>query len=269
MEYYLFGIIVLISCLFLYKRKSLLSLFVIVFTVFLVLNAWVYNLSVEQGKQGYSIFTKDILDDEIIYYEAGLNKYLTYKNHSNDIFASLDNINEIFFNHFYGNIIAVVFLLFNTDSILMARALTALFFALFMVECLRFVQILVGKNKLFLSIFLLFLYPTLIIRGLQIEQEMLINFVLIKFFNILIQPNHKKKGKSYIVILFFFKVIAFISLIFAGINKKLKFSLWLQLILLPVISVLILKFFIPDLYNYIVSVKSYVVMDGNTDVFKV
>ena len=263
MAYLFFFIVSLFLAIILLKRNSSLLVFIIIFPLFMILNLVVHNYSMSVGKEGYSVFTKNVLLDEIIYYGEAKDLFTARENGE---LLTLLSKNSIFYNHFYGAILFIVFVVFNNSGILMARAVTALFFALFFVQINRFVQIGTNKTKVYPLIFLFLLYPTLTIRGLQIEQEMFVNFLMLSIINQIILSKTKL---SYLISLFLIKVLAFIPMILSFINNKIRIRFYLQLLIVPVITITAIKFFSDDFYSYVVAVKSYVVMDGRLNVFPV
>lgn len=263
MSYVFFFVLSVLLAFVLLKRKSSVYIFVIVFPVFFALNYAVHEYSISIGKEGYSVFTKGILNDEIIYYGEAKEMFESIKNGE---FLSLISKNSIFFNHFYSVLLFLVFSVFNSSEIFLARAVSALFFALFFVQINRFIQIGTNKTNVYPLIFLLLLYPTLTIRGLQIEQEMFVNFIMLSIVNQIITSKTKLK---YVLTLFFFKILAFVPLVGAWINSKLKIHFFLQLLLIPVLLISFLKILLPSAYNYVLSVKRYVVMDGRHSIFTV
>ena len=99
--YFLLFFTTIISSFFISKSRSSLTVFNIVFILMMLLNLIVYLASMKMGLDGYSIFTKEILDDEIIYREYSLDVYnnlINKKDLINGNSSQLDSTSRINFS---------------------------------------------------------------------------------------------------------------------------------------------------------------------------
>jgi len=262
---------------FVSNNKSSLKIFYISFTVMITFNFIVHLISINNGLGGYSIFTKGILDDEIIYRETSLNIYSKISEIGNlfiqdRFFVSTSeefNLKELAKSEFYYSfLIALGYIISGSDSIVITRFFSAIFFSLFFVKANSFLCKALNHTKIYNEVFFLFFYPTLMIRGLQIEQEMLVNYIMLSV--IVGSIESRKINIKELVILCFIKIISAISLASSLINQKVnKIRLLIQLIIIPYILIICIRNSAPEFFNYILAVKSYSVMDGKMDIINV
>lgn len=267
--YIVFYITSILFSFFFLKKKSGLVIFFTVFSFFMVGNFLIHTISIRSGKEGYSIFTKKILPDEQIYYLEAKELYTSLRENENVLsFSQKDK--DILGKNYYSVLLFFVFWIFSSTEILLVRAVTSLFSAFLFVQVHRFIRESGHKKGLRPMVFLLLLYPTLLIRGLQIEQEMLVNFLVVLIINNAILKNKRPKPIHYLSLLLV-KIIGFVSLVLARLSKILRvnFNFVLQFFLLPILIIYAIRFVSPDTFNYVVAVKSYVVMDGRTDFISV
>ncbi len=308
---FLFYSLITMPCIFLLKRESRLQIlffkkklnlkiFLLIFTVFILLNFVVHHVSILQGREGYSIFTKGLLSDEAFYYATAIKIFDTLS--AGDIagfisFAFAEK-NTIEFNC-YSFLVALVFYAFNSPDIILIRGVNSLFFALFLVEAHRFIQLATKRDEFFVAYAILLIYPTLVIRGLQLEQEMFVNYFTICLFNRMIS-SPRKSIFFYYIFFYWVKIISLLVLISAyisaklrvndvlipvyvnkkfkinkllvhlRINRKLKINtLIIQAILIPTIGLTSIQLLYPDFFYFVIKFKSYTVMDGKTNIFPV
>ncbi len=241
------------------------------------LNLVHHTSSLEMGREGYSVLTKEILEDEIIYakipselskYEfLGFSKYLNY--------AAIEQVDQIgYFSlqaTMYSYLNYLIFKLFSS-SLFNLKIINSLFYAL-LVGVFRKIFIEFGIKKSYSTKYAIFLglLPNLVIRGIQFEKDILI--VLLTFYIIYLFIKVDKvnflKIFPILSLLLFTRVYIFVSLLIT----RFKLANWLFFkrnllyqisfaLIFSSISILIIKIFFPLFFEQILAIKKYSVLVG-------
>lgn len=261
----------------------------------------VHLISINMGRDGFSIFVKkDLVDDKLYFYTAKLmaSQLLSLGHIEKEVIFAFQT-SEFGYDSpksLYFSALAVpLYLIFPEAGTLGFKSLNILFFCIAVLLLARelldesdnrrqtLAEVNVSWYAFLFAIFISF-YPTLLIRLVQIEKDVfLFSLFSIGFICLL----HKVNGRGtlfkgiclslIIVILIFyrpqFSLVLLFSYIYLVLFKTKSFKVFfLQLavviVLIP-IPLLLLKSYFPDVFTILVAIKSYSVLAGATDVIAV
>ncbi len=261
----------------------------------------VHLISVNMGRDGFSIFVKkDLIDDKLYFHTAKLmaSQLLSLGYIDKDIIFSFQTA-EFGYDSpksLYFSAIAVpLYLLFPEAGTIAFKSLNVLFFSF---AVLLLARELLDKNQYeprqknkvnvswyaFLFIIFICFYPTLFIRMVQIEKDV---FLFSLFSLGFICLFHKVVGKGtffksvcllcVVAILIFYRpqfslvlLFTYLYLVFFQTNKfKVFFIQLLIVIALIPVPLVLLKNNFPEIFTLLVAIKSYSVLAGATDVIAV
>lgn len=261
----------------------------------------VHLISVNMGRDGFSIFVKkDLIDDKLYFHTAKLmaNQLLSLGHIDKDIIFSFQTA-EFGYDSpksLYFSALAVpLYLLLPEAGSLAFKSLNVLFFSfsvLFLARELLNTQQneLNKKNEIkvswyaFLFVVLVCFYPTLFIRMVQIEKDVflfsLFSLGFVCLFHLVIGKGNLYKSICLLVVvsilLFYrpqFSLVLFITYFYLLFfqTKKIKIffvQLVLMIAFIPV-PLILLKNNFPEVFTLLVAIKSYSVLAGATDVIAV
>lgn len=273
----------LLSFLFFSKRKSV----VIVYLIILTLNFVHYNISLSYEKKGLSIFTKDLLDDEIVYakipsnlaqnYDINVFDYNKYISHASILqvresgYLSLNGVRVSYVSF-------IIFKIFGSNFFTL-KILISFVFTLLFIEIKKLFLHLGVTNYLSLRYSLLtILIPNLIIRALQIEKDIFLIYLSIWIVNYILE-NRKIFRLQFlvkIILLFVLRTYLAVILILSKnifykkifVSKSILFQFIISLMIF-IFSISSLRILNPEIFQYLVSVKSYSVLNGYTGIIDV
>lgn len=259
-----------------FRTKNQFKLYlisIIYFSFFALLH---YYLSMSVGKEGFSILTKDLLDDEIIYHNTAI--YLCQGLSIQDIMQAQQklvgytSIKSIFFS----SIISIFYFLL-APKIIVAKAIVVYFSSIFIPLFYTVLKKFIDYKYAYRFSLLILLYPSYLIHAIQIEKD---SFVLVLFIIVLNQIVNGFLNKrmssilviAIIIILFLFRpqysvlLIIIIFLTYLLRYKIFYYRTWLFYILIVIVlmplPVLFLKYYLPDTFLFLDATKRYSVFAG-------
>lgn len=261
----------------------------------------VHLISVNMGREGFSIFVKkDLIDDKLYFYTSKLmaKQLLSLGYIDKDLIFSFQTA-EFGYDSpksLYFSVLAVpLYLLFPEAGTIAFKSLNILFFSFAVLLLARELldrsshdvqrkgEVAVSWYAFLFVIFMCF-YPTLFIRMVQIEKDV---FLFSLFSLGFICLFHKVIGRGtlfkstclllIVVILIFyrpqFSLVLLFTYLYLLLFKTNKFKIFfLQLVIviamIPV-PLILLKSYLPEVFTLLVAIKSYSVLAGATDVITV
>tara|TARA_B100001939_G_C16927849_1_gene612559 strand:- start:232 stop:1422 length:1191 start_codon:yes stop_codon:yes gene_type:complete len=266
-------IIIFLSIIIFTRSKLIITTYVLIS----LLNLAHHTASFESGRDGYSILTKQILKDEIIYAKIPLElsnlNFLNISDYLNN--AAIEQIDQIGYFSLQGTIYSylnyLIFKLFGS-SLFNLKIINSLFYAL-LVGVFRKIFIEFGIKKSYTIKYSIFLglLPNLLIRSIQLEKDILIVLLTFYIIYMFIKADKIKFLKIFPIlsILLFTRIYIFISLLItrSRLANRLFFkrNLLYQIpfaLIFSSISILIIKIFFPQFFEQILAIKKYSVLVG-------
>ncbi len=262
----------------------------------------VHIISLQMDRDGFSIFAKKELVDDKLYYLT--TKELTSQL-ANDGMVDVDSIYDMQTSNFgyhsskslYFSAIAVPFYFFFPDSGPLAfKLLNVFFFAMTVLCFIKFFKVSglgVSENhpkgyskvpaELFFLLIVISIYPTYIIRMVQLEKDLLLGLLFISLFLVMlanIEVGKRYKFKDYVFISFLlsmlflyrpqyglsFFILFFYRVMFSTSSYKVFLSQLVLLFLLAPVPILIIGKLYPAIFEVLVAHKRYSVLAGVTGV---
>lgn len=270
-------------CILVFVNKK--KLVVYVFLSSSILNGFHHYISLEKGKEGLSVLTKELLDDEITY------AFIPKKACDAEEFYSPKKFMEFsqFYQQKYSGYISIaasrlsyvsylLFKFFGTDYFIL-RTLICVFFSL-MISSIKqtFLTLNVLPKKATLYALIVALIPNLLIRSIQIEKDVILLYLSFLILNRLLQKRGLLFSKLGIFLGALFFLRPYFALVFLLSKIRLANKFFFQrhiihqlslLFLGVVLFITILKIVSPPTFNLLVAIKSYSVLNGFTNIIEV
>lgn len=274
---------ILALCLLVLVNKK--KLVVYVFLSSSILNGFHYYISLEKGKEGLSVLTKELLDDEVIY------AFIPKKACDAEEFYSPKKFMEFsqFYQQKYSGYISIaasrlsyvsylLFKFFGADYFIL-KTLICVFFSL-MISSIKqtFLTLNVLPKKATLYALIVALIPNLLIRSIQIEKDVILLYLSFLILNRLLQKRSLLFSKLGIFLGALFFLRPYFALVFLLSKIRLANKFFFQRHLIHQLSLLffgvvlfitILKIVSPSMFNLLVAIKSYSVLNGFTNIIEV
>jgi len=258
----------------------------------------VHFISLNMGREGFSIFVKNDLVDDRLYYETAKLMAKQLISFGQILPEEIASFQTSMFGYssskslYFSAIAMPMYLVLPNAGTLAFKAMNLVFFCVPMILLTRKLMLQkhhLGQSSLvswYVFIFVVFIcfYPTLFIRLVQIEKDTFLLFLFIFGFLILFNyVNNELKSAQHLFILFIVFVLLFYRPQFAlaifltycylvvlrvKTWKWFFFYLAVLVALIPV-PLILLKSFSPQAFNLLVAIKSYSVLAGATDVITV
>lgn len=274
-------ILALFLIVFVNKKKLVIGIFLISSLI----NGLHYYISIQNGREGLSILTKETLDDEVSYalipkkISNNENFYNPYE------FKEYSDYYQLKYVGYVSNsasrisyVSYVLFKFFGADFFIL-KTIICVFFSL-LINTIKetFLTLSISLKKANLYAIIIAFIPNLLIRSIQIEKDIILLYVSFLILNRLLQKRTLIFSKLgfYIGTLFFLRPYFAFAFLISKITlvKKLFFQVHIryQLLILFIASITfisVLNYFLPQIFNLLVAVKNYSVLNGVTDIIEV
>tara|TARA_B110000503_G_C7127657_1_gene405390 strand:+ start:13 stop:1203 length:1191 start_codon:yes stop_codon:yes gene_type:complete len=255
------------------KNKLIVTAYVLIS----LLNLAHHIASLNSGNEGYSVLTKEILKDEIVYAKIPLElsklKFLNVSDYYNR--AKLKQINQIGYFSLQGTLYSymnyLIFKLFSA-SLFNLKIVNSLFYALLIGVFKKiFIEFGIKKSDSTKCAILLGLLPNLLIRAIQFEKDILIVLLTFYFIYLFVRVDKIKFSKIFPILslLFLTRIYIFIALLMTRSKLVNKFLFerkilqqMLYVLLYSATFILVLEVFFPSSFEQILAVKKYSVLVG-------
>lgn len=274
---------VLALCLLVFINKK--KLVVYVFMSSTILNGLHYYISIEKGKEGLSILTKELLDDEITYALIPKKACDYQEFYSPKKFIEFSR----FYQHKYSGYVSnaasrlsyvsyLLFKFFGPDFFIL-KTLICVFFSLLISSIKKTFLILnVSPQKATLYALIVALIPNLLIRSIQIEKDVILLYLSFLILNRLLQRRGLLFSRLGVFLGTLFFLRPYFAMVFLTSKIRLANKLFFQQRIINQLSLLffgvvlfitILKIVSPQMFNLLVAIKSYSVLNGVTNIIEV
>lgn len=264
--------------LIIFTRSKIIIIFYFLFSLFNLVH---HLASLDAGREGYSILTKEILEDEIVYAKIPLElsklKFINFSDYFTK--ATYEQINQIGYfstqGTWFSYINYLVFKLFGS-SLFNLRFFNSLIMAL-LVGVFRKIFIefnIKNSSSTKYAIFLVFM-PNLIIRSIQFEKDIYVLFFIFYFLLLFIRTEKKYFLKKFLLLILLLLTRFYVAiLLILSFVKPVKYLFFKKTFLtnllygLSAFSTLIflLKIIYPSYFDYLFAIKSYSVLAGVTNI---
>ena len=264
-----------IGCFF---TKDFFWIYLFVFFTFL--NSIHYQISVNSGNNGYSVINKGILDDELIFFDSTKRAFenedasLETSFFGEILFFQKNNIGYDSINSLPLCALIYILMYFFGTNILIVKFLISFFASLVIYQVYILFRNLKIKRSYAIKYSLFFLfYPSLIIRSVQVEKDVFILYFSILLINLIVKNEKSFKIIFNLILLSFFRFYFAIGFIVSYYLKYFKIKnvipLYVLFLFLSSSFIIFLKEIMPDLFNFIYSIKKYSVLNGYTNIIDV
>jgi|GEM_PF-3870982 hypothetical protein len=269
------------------RSKVQLKVFLISFLFLLMATEIVHLISLEMGREGFSIFVKNELVDDKLYHVTAQHLADSFFLHQGSPDGYLQKQKALFGysspKSAYFSALAAPLYHFFGDDVLHFKFVIILFSAMLIASLAKSVYLKLGQERVLLFLTLILLsYPTFLIRSVQVEKD---TFLLLLFLWAFIELYKVVSGERYsrlalalvIGLLALYRpqysltlFMAFLYVKFLLPKTRTAFYLHLlALILLIPLPVLLVKTLSPAAYELLVAIKRYSVLAGSTNVIEV
>ncbi|MNK93345.1 hypothetical protein D3C87_1135020 [compost metagenome] len=269
------------------RSKVQLKAYVISFAFLLIATLLVHVLSLEMGREGFSIFVKNDLVDDKLYHVTAKHLAESFFLNQGSIDGYLQKQQALFGyasakSAYFAALAAPLYHLFGSD-VLHFKFLIILFSALLVSNLVKSSYFKLGQERVLLIIALMILsYPTFLIRSVQVEKDtfLLLLFLVafIELYKVVLGERFSRLTLAAVIALLAlyrpqYSLTLFLAFVYAKFllpKTKKAFALHVALLvaLIP-LPVLLIKALNPAVFELLVAIKRYSVLAGKSNVIAV